>query len=213
MDSNQGFVGHDPSQVTQYGVAMQGQQQQQTPHHMHHHHRHHSLVGWTAHPVTAYHLVPMDGGACGGCQPMYAHQNQPQHQQQYQQMPQQQQQQPTLYAFPQNMAVQQMQNMPPMTPLSPITPMTPGSGLSPIRRQPSFGNGSFYQPSPSQYQQFQGPGQHQQQQFFQLQPQDQNQHQLQRSQSIPVMSSHVLPGSPEIPRAFHLSPLRRYLHA
>ncbi|KAL1892374.1 hypothetical protein Sste5346_007112 [Sporothrix stenoceras] len=220
MDNNQSLVGYDPSQVAQYGVAMQSQQQQQqqqqqpTPQHLHHHHRHHSLVGWTAHPVAAYQLVPMDGsGGCGGYQPMYAHQNQSQPQQ-YQQIPHQQmsqQQQPTLYAFPQNMAMQQMQNMPPMTPMSPITPMTPGSGLSPIRRQPSFGNGSFYHPSPTQYQQFPPPGHQQQQQFYQLQPQGHNQHnhQLQRSQSIPVMSSHVLSGSPEVTGAFGLSPLRR----
>lgn len=203
MDHGQSFGGDDPNHATQYGINNMQTQQQQLPHHLLKQQQH-PFVRWTAQPITSYQLVPMDGGACAAYQPVFAHQAQPQ--QQYQQR----QQQPTLYAFAQNMAMPSMPQMPPMTPMSPITPMAPiGSGLSPVRRQPSFGDGSFYQPSPPQYQQYQGVPVQQQQQYYQLQPQPQ-QHQLQRSQSIPAMSSHGLFGSPEAPRAFHLSPIRRY---
>jgi hypothetical protein len=155
-----------------------------------------SFAQWAPQPVTAYQMVPMSMGG-GTYLPTYA-------QQIPQQMAQQMLQQQMFYQFPHNMAMQSMPSMRQMTPITPMAPMTP---MTPIRQ--SFSNGSFYQSSPQQYQQFPGVLVQQQQQLFQVQAQEQ-QHQPQRSQSIPVMSSHVLPGSPEVSRALHLSPTRRY---
>ncbi|CAK7203692.1 hypothetical protein SEUCBS139899_006435 [Sporothrix eucalyptigena] len=180
MDPSQSFHDTDPDHASRYGKAtmqpqqtQQVQQMQQMP--SPHSQQQPGYIQWAAQPITAYQLVPMD------YQHVYTHQH------------------PTVFAFPPNMG------MPPMTPVTPMSPtngqyVASGDGsFSPIHRQISLTfqqaspiQGGYYNPSPPQYQYQSTPCQPQQ-------PIQQQQYQ-QVSAAMPMMPSHTVNGSPEVPR-------------
>ncbi|CAK7210436.1 hypothetical protein SBRCBS47491_000783 [Sporothrix bragantina] len=176
MDPGQSYQENDPNFVSQGHVQLQQQQHPQ---------QQQGFIRWAAQPITAYQLVPMD------YQPIYAQQPSLQ-----QVQPQQHQ---TVYGFSQMAAVPQMM---PMTPMSPITSMSPTGGqfmTSPIRRRVSLSfqqispQRSFFDPSPPQNQ-YQGAIGQQRQQYHVQQS-------LHHSVSTPLIVTHGLSGSPEVPRA------------